>query len=170
MSTLTPNYTSGGALTISLASLASSSLLTGGQESNQIDNTTTKYVDALFEGFITVGTTPTINTSILIYVWGSNVSLATTAKDVLDGVDSAETLTSVGVLNGILSLAKPIAVDAATSNRRYDFGNISVAQALGLPTLPPFWGVVVIHNTGVALHATAGNHAMIFTGIKYDVV
>ena len=169
MATLTPNYSASSALTITLASLATSSGLTVGVESNQVDNTTNKYVDALLEGFITVGTTPTTSTQILIYVWGSNVSLATTAKDTLVGSNAARTITSAGVLAGILSIAKILSVDSATSNRRYDFSDISVAAQLGLPSLPPFWGVFVTHNTAVNLNATGGNQALSFSGLKYDI-
>lgn len=169
MATLTPSYAASSALTITLASLATSSSLLVGVESNQVDNTTNKYSDALLEGFITTGTTPTTSTQILVYAWGSNVSLATTAKDSLDGTDSAETITSAGVGYGFLKLIISLTVDSATSNRRYDFGDISVATILGLPVLPPYWGVFVTHNTGVNLNSTAGNHAISFSGIKYDI-
>ena len=169
MATQTPNYTSKSALTVTLASLATSSSFIGGQESNEIDNTSNKYLDAFLEGFITVGTTPTINTQIIVYVWGAGESLATTAKDVLVGSNGARTLTSAGVGRGFLVPAAVIDVDSTTSNRRYDFGDVSVAKALGLPVLPQFWGVFVTHNTGVALNSTAGNHAVAFSGIKQDI-
>lgn len=169
MATVTPSYAASSALTITLASLATSSSFLAGQESNQVDNTSNKYSDALLEGFITTGTTPTTATQILVYVWGSNVSLATTAKDTLDGTDSAETITSAGVGYGFLKLAVSLTVDSATSNRRYDFGDISVASILGLSVLPPYWGVFVAHNTAVNLNSTAGNHAISFCGVKFDI-
>jgi hypothetical protein len=169
MATITPSYAASSALTITLASLATSSALLVGRAATQIDNTSNKYSDALLEGFITVGTTPTTATQILVYVWGSNVSLATTAKDSLDGTDAGKTITSAGIANGFLSLATSLLVDSATSDRRYNFGDVSVATVLGLPTLPPYWGVFVTHNTGVNLNSTAGNHAISFSGIKYDV-
>lgn len=169
MATVTPSYATKTALTITLASLASDTAQTAGQESTQEVNTTNKYSTALLEGFITVGTTPTTGKNIFIYVWGANETLATTAKDVLDGTDSAETITTAGVRDGFLKLAATLYVDSATSNRRYDFGNIDVANALGLSVLPPFWGVFVTHNTGVALNSTAGNHAISYSGVKYDI-
>jgi hypothetical protein len=169
MATFTPSYAASSALTITLASLATSSTFVAGVESNQVDNTSNKYDDAFLEGFITVGTTPTISTQIQVYVWGAAVSLATTAKDVLDGTDSAETLTSVGVGAGFLRQIANLQVDSTTSDRRYGFGMSSVAEALGLPSLPPFWGVFVTHNTGVNLNSTAGNQAVSFVGVKFDV-
>jgi hypothetical protein len=168
MTTVSANLGTKTTLTIGVASLASSSSFVDGRESNQVDNTTNKFLDALLEGFITVGTTPTVNTQILVYVWGSNDSLATTAKDVLDGTDSDETLTSAGIGRGFLKLLAAIDVDSTTSDRRYDFGVVSVAQALG-GVLPKYWGIFVTHNTGVALNATTGNHEISYSGIKQDI-
>jgi hypothetical protein len=152
-------------LTITLASLATASTLLVGVESNEVDNTSNKYIDAFLDGFITVGTTPTTNTQILVYAWGSNVSLATQARDSLDGTGSAETITSAGVGYGFLKLAVGLTVDSTTSNRLYDFGDVSVASIMGLPVLPPFWGLFVTHNTGVNLNSTSGNHKISFVGV-----
>ena len=168
MTTTTVNYGTATALTIGVASLGSSATFVSGRESTEIDNTTNEFLDAMLEGFLTVGTTPTVDTTIRVYVWGSHTSLGTTAKDVLDGTDSAETLTSGGVRDGFLVRAKSLRVDATTSNRQYEFGPISVAGVLGLDTLPQFWGVFVAHDTGVNLNSTAGNHEMKYTGIKFD--
>lgn len=169
MATVTPSYSSKTALTITLASLAADATQVAGRESNQVDNTTNKYSTALLEGFVTVGTTPTINKTVLVYVWGAGESLATTAKDSLDGTDSDETIATAGVRDGFLKLAATLIVDSTTSNRRYDFGEVDVAAVLGVAVLPPFWGVFVTQNTGVSLNATGGNHAISFVGIKYDV-
>ena len=120
------------------------------------------------QGKVTVGTTPTASTQILIYVWGSDTSLATTNLDVLDGTDSAETITSAGVRNGLLALAAVLDVDSATSNRTYWFKTFGLAQFFG-GVVPKFWGLWIVHNTGVALNATGSNHEITYTGIKYDV-
>ncbi len=152
-------------ITISLASIATSSTFVAGAESSQIDNTTNLYVDASVQGLITVGTTPTINTQIQVWVWGSHTSLATTALDVLDGTDSVETLTSAGVRDSFLKLAAVGIVDATTSDRAYAIGAFSLVRVLGY--MPRFWGLFVTHNTGVNLNATAGNHVWKYTGVKY---
>jgi hypothetical protein len=169
MATLSASLGAKTALTITLDSLASSTTFVAGRESTQVDNTSDLFLDALLEGFITVGTTPTIG-QILVYAWGANDSLATTAKDTLDGTDSAETLTSAGVGYGFLHLVKAISVDAATSNVRYDFGVESVANVLGVTILPKYWGVFVTHNTVAALNATGSNHAISFSGVKNTLV
>ena len=166
MATTTISYTTATTITCSVASVASSSTWVAGQESNEIDNTSNKYDDALVQGKITVGTTPTASTLILVYVWGSDTSAATTNLDTIDGVDSTETLTSAGVRDGFLKLAASINVDATTSNRSYWFGPFSVADLFG--QVPRFWGLFVTHNTGVNLNSTAGNHSFTYTGIKFD--
>ena len=168
MATTTINYSSNTTITCSVASTASSSTFVAGRESNEIDNTTNKYVDAIVQGKITVGTTPTANTTIAIYVWGADTSLATTPIDVLDGADSAETLTNTGILYSALKLGTVISVTAATSDVGYNFAPFSVANKFG-GVMPKYWGLFVTHNTGVNLNATAGNHSFSYNGIKYDV-
>jgi len=168
MATTTINYSSATTITIGLHStpLASSSTWVLGRESNEIDNTTNKYDDALVQGKTTVGTSPTASTLILVYVWGSDTSAATTNIDVIDGVDSDETITSVGVRDGFMRLGAAINVDATTSNRTYYVGPFSVADLFG--QMPKYWGLFVTHNTVAALNSTAGNHAFTYTGIKFD--
>jgi len=168
MATSTINYSSNTTITCSVASTASSATFVDGRESNEIDNTTNKYMDVLVQGKVTVGTTPTANTQIGIYVWGADTSLATTPIDVLDGTDSAETLTNIGILYSALRLGAAITVTASTSNVGYNFAPFSVAALFG-GVMPKFWGLFVAHNTGVNLNATGGNHSFAFNGIKYDI-
>lgn len=167
MATQNIAYSTDTVITISLASLATSATWVAGQESNVIDNTSNKYVDAVVQGKIQTGTTPTANTSIIVYVYGASVSPATTAIDVIDGTDSAETITSVGVRNSFMKVGAILDVDSNTSNRDYPF-SFGVAQLFG-GSLPPYWGLFVAHNTGVNLNATGGNHVISFRGITYTV-
>lgn len=168
MATTTISYSSNTTITCSVASTATSSTFVAGRESNEIDNTTNKYMDAIVQGKVTVGTTPTANTQICIYVWGADTSLATTALDVLDGTDSTETLTNTGILYSALKLGAVISVTATTSDIGMPFSPFSVASRFG-GVMPKFWGLYVAHNTGSNLNATAGNHSFSFNGIKYDV-
>jgi hypothetical protein len=168
MATTTVNYSSNTSITMDLANLASSSTFLAGRESSQIDNTSNKFMDCLVSGVVSVGTTPTLNTVIAIYVWGAETSLATTALDVLDGTDSAETLTNSGILNA-LRLGATVAVPAATSDVQYIVLPFSVASLFG-GVVPKFWGLFVSHNTGVNLRNNAVNtNSFEFVGIKYDV-
>ena len=168
MATSTVNYSANTAITMDLANLATSSTFLAGRESSQIDNTSNKFVDALVSGFVSVGTTPTANTVIGIYVYGADTSLATTALDVLDGTDSAETLTNAGIL-AALKLGASIAVPAATSDVQYIVLPFSVAALFG-GVMPKFWGLFVSHNTAVNLRNTAVNtNSFEYVGIKYDI-
>lgn len=145
---------------------ASSSTFVAGWESAEVNNTSDLYDDVHIEGFVTVGTTPTANTEIRIYVWGSNQSIATLTKDALDGTGSSETFGTVGIRDGIVSLIATMYVDAATSNQRYYFGAVGLAQFFG-GIMPSYWGIYGSHNTGVNTNTTVGNHSMVWKGIKY---
>lgn len=169
MATTTVLYSSNTGITIDLSALASSSSFIAGRESNEVDNTTNKYIDAIVQGKFTVGTTPATTGGLMVYVWGSHTSLATTALDVLDGVDSAETFTTTS-LGATVKQAMYTPVLVATSNTEYISKPFSVAAALGLPCLPKYWGLYVSQSTGVALKTDAANtNSFTFNGIKYDI-
>jgi len=160
-------YSAATTITIDPSSLATDSAFLGGRESTQIDNTSNLYLDAQVYATFMVGTTPTANTVINMYFWGSYVSLGTTALDVLDGTDSAETITNAGVLQTVLALGGQALVSATTSNVAHPIRVRSVASVLGQAVLPPFWGIYVAHNTGVNLNATAGNHVVKYVGVTW---
>lgn len=159
-------YSSRSTLTITLASLGTSADWTAGRESNEVDNSSTLYEDVLLQGFVTVGTTPTINTAILIYAWGSDQAASTANLDAIDGVDSAETFTSTAIRDGLLRQVARLEVNATTSDRRYLMGAVSLAQFFG-GNMPRHWGIFVAHNTGVALNATGSNHEFSWRGVTY---
>lgn len=155
------------ALTNAIASLGSSSTWVAGYESDVTDNTTNLLLDYRVTGKVTVGTTPTINTEIRIYVvgiWGD----VTTWPDVFDGTTGAETVTSVGVGTGFLKLGAVMLVDATTSDRPYPF-DFTVAQLYG-GVVPEKFVLFTTHNTGVALNATGGNHVFNVRGLYETVV
>lgn len=156
-------YASSAAYTITLASLASSSTFLSGRSSTAVSNTSNLYLDYMVAGVITVGTTPTTSTSIRVYAYGSHDDTPT-YPDVLDGTDSAKTVTSAGILNIALALISILNVDSATSNRAYPFHPLSLAWAFG-GAIPKNHGLFVAHNTDVNLNATGGNHVLNYTGI-----
>ena len=151
------SYPASSAITLSLASLASSASWLAGRESTLVDNTTNKYLDYKLAGKITVGTTPTINTEIRVYV----LSMLNDASwpGGFTGVDSARTASSAGSIGSAWQLARVLAVDATTSDLAYNFDVGSVAQLYG-GVCPRKFLVFVSHNTVAALHATAGNHVL----------
>lgn len=154
-------YAASAAYTITLASLATSATLVAGREGTAISNTTNLYLDYLVGGKITVGTTPTVDKTIEIWLYGS-VNDTPTYPDVLDGTDSDETITSVNVKKGALRLLDRLFVDA-TSDRAYWFGPVGIAQAFG-GRIPKNHGLFVVHDTAVNLNSTGGNHVINYTG------
>jgi hypothetical protein len=148
------------ALTITAASLASSSTFVAGRQSTAVANRANLDLDHMLSGKITVGTTPVINTQIQIWVVAAMSFLSSTLAwpDVVGASDAALTWTSTGIRDGAAILAKTLYVDSTTSNRAYSFGQISIAQLFG--GMPTDWAAYLTHNTGVALHATGGNHGL----------
>ena len=168
MATVTVNYAAAAAITMDAANLATSATLIAGVESTQIDNTTNKYIDALVFGRVSVGTTPTVNTTIAIYVYAGDVSLGTTAVNDLTGTAGAASLTNIGIRDS-WKLGATVFVSATTSDVAYEVQPFSVAQLFG-GNMPKFWGLYLTHNTVAALRNNAVNtNAFSFAGIKFDV-
>ncbi|MES2323280.1 MAG: hypothetical protein V4633_13530 [Pseudomonadota bacterium] len=161
--------TSSVAVTISLASLATSSTLVGGQESTAVDNTTNLDLDHVVSGKIRTGTTPTVSKTIEVWAYASfkTVTGTPTYPDVLDGTDSAETLTSANVKAPMLRNVATMIVDA-TSDRDYYFAPVSIAALFG--AMPKFWGIFVTHDTVAALNATGSNHVIEYERIQAQTV
>lgn len=159
-------YSANTAITFDLSALPTSATFVLGRECTQVDNTTTLYMDAIVNVKEILGhatTAPVIGQMINLYVWGSDVSLATTPIDVLDGTDSAETLSHVAVLNSLRPAGSAL-VTVATAALKYTFMPFSVATQLGLICLPKFWGLYAAHNHAGAL-AAAQTANFTFTGI-----
>lgn len=167
MAVTTVTYSADTAITFDISSLGTSSTFVAGRESTQVDNTSTLYMDALVRVKGITGhasTAPTVGQMIQLYVWGSDVSLATTPIDVLDGTDSAETLSHVSVLNSLRFVAAP-AVTVATAGLVYYIQPFSVAQRFG-GVMPKFWGLYLAHNHTGAL-AASQSALFSFNGITY---
>jgi hypothetical protein len=164
---LTQTYSSNTAITFDLSSLATSSTFVAGRESTQIDNTSTQYIDCIVNVKGITGhasTAPTVGQMIQLYCWGADTSLATTAIDVLDGTDSAETLGHVSVLNSLRFVAAPT-VTVATAGLVYYIQPFSVASLFG-GVMPKFWGLYAAHNHTGALGAS-NSGLFSFNGITY---
>lgn len=158
-------YQAAQTLTNAIASLATSSTWVAGYESATVDNTTNLFLDYIFDGKVTVGTTPTSGTEIRIYVVASVDG--TTWPDVFDGTTGAETATSEGVRDSFAKLAAVLRVDSTTSDRAYPFC-FSVASLFG-GVCPPKFVLFTVHNSGVNLNSTAGNHVFNYRGVNYTI-
>lgn len=168
MTTTSLNYDSGtdtNALTITLASLPTSATLVVGRQTTVVDNTGDLYTDVIINGQITTGTSPTVDTVVELWVYSSlkMVSGAETYHSDFGAADAGVTIASVQEKLALTRLHSFRV--SATSNASYAIQNLSIAEACG--QVPTFWGILVTHSTAVNLNATAGNHWLHYTGIKY---
>jgi len=134
-----PTYGSKTALTVSgLNSLANGSSAT----SNALDNTSSKYLDIVFQLTYQYGTAPTAGNAIVISVLGS-----------LDGT-TYDDIVSVPVLN------VPLTADTNAHNTSFFLNSL-----FGGITPPPYIKIKITNNGGQAL-ASSGN-ALNYIGINY---
>lgn len=172
ISTLTyASVTDSNAITITLASLATSATLVGGRESTVVSNASNMYDDYIVSGQITVGTSPTADKHIRVYCYAplkvasSTFTYPVATATALTGADAAATF-EINQLDQ-LRLADQASV-IATSDRAYSFGPFSIA-ALYDGIVPLTWGLFVTHATAVNLNSTAGNHWFHWTGVQHTL-
>lgn len=159
--TASPAYSSSVAMTITLAALASDTNLVAGRQSTAVDNKDTDdAIDSLVGGKTTTGTSPTASRQIEVWLFGSYDDAefsggagASDANFTPDDKTLLKLLTMIPTVN--------------TSDKVYHWGPFSVAQAFG-GTMPVQWGVYEVHNTGVNLNATGGNHEVVYFPVKYE--
>jgi|SRR3954467_2971423 len=163
MAQATPNYGTATAITMTLASLASSTTDVG-RQSTVVDNSTVDGLDVIVGGKVTVGTTPTVNKQIEIWFFGSYDG--TSYSGGAGATDAA--LTPVGS-KFLMHLGQIINVPSTTSNVTFTWIVPSLLAVFG-GNIPPKWGVFITHNTVAALNATAGNHEVKYTAYKVDSV
>lgn len=157
------------ALTVSPASLASSTTRVAGRESTAIacaSVTPANPVDFIVAGKITLGTSPTAGKVVQVWVYAS-YNDTPTYPDSFTGSDSARSATSENVRDAALKLGA-VGVSDATTGRVLWLAPFSVAALFG-GNLPQAWGIWIVHDTGVALDATAGNHAFWYTPVYANV-
>ena len=146
-----------------LCTVNSTNLLAG-YESAIIDNTTDGFEDIILSGKVTTGTSPTAARQIEVWAvaWDSNAW-----PDVFDGTTGAETITSADIKSAICKCVAIMPTNN-TSDRAYHFTGVSARQAFG-GVLPSKFVLFTVHNTGVNLNATAGNHESRYQGIYPQV-
>lgn len=157
-------------LACTLASLASYSTLTEGRASAAFDATANVGAlgvppeDVQLSVRVTTGSSPTANNRIEAWVVPA-VDDAPTYPDGVSGSDAAKIFTNRNILMQTARLAACLVV-TSTSNVAYS-ASASVRELFGF--LPLKFVIFVVHNTGVALNATAGNHAISVTPIVRKV-
>lgn len=146
-------------ITITLASLASSSTWVAGRESTAVDNTTNEFLDVLVSGYIKAGTSPTAgNLEVWIY---AQLDDTPSYPDVMDGTDSDETCTSRDVMFAGMRLGARI-VTTTTSDFVYPIAPFSVAALFG-GQMPRRWGVFVTHSMVAAINVSG--HKLQYTPV-----
>jgi hypothetical protein len=154
-------------ITLSLASLADDNTnALVGRASTAVVNTNND-VDHLVSGDIRTGTSPTAARTIEIWAY-AQIDDTPTYPDGITGTDAAKTFTSDGVKQSALRFLHAIVIEAA-SDRDYFMPPTSIAQAFG-GVLPKRWGLFVVNRTGVALHATGGNHVFSYMPVQFQTV
>lgn len=142
------------AMTITLASLASSTV-GAGRQSTMVDNTTTLWQRIHLYVKVTSGTSPTASKGIYVYLIKANK--AASPEVITDGAgasDAALTIVSAQQIGGTIT--------DATSNKAYQLDCLIDGPGAS-------WGMAIVHDTGVVLNATAGNHAVYYVGENPEV-
>ena len=122
-----------------------------GRESTVVDNSTTKYLDAICQvNVATMGTAPTNDSAIYVYAYGANVSNNFTYP--ATGTDNAITL----VAPTCMPLVAVIPY-AATTTASLHSSPFSIASAFG-GALPNYWGIAVVNFCGSALSTDSATH------------
>lgn len=139
-------YGASSAMTITLASLASSTSGVG-RQSTLVSNISASEGAMIVRVYykITTGTSPTVNTPILLYLLQGDAASPNITTDNAGASDAGLT-----VVNAPLVAVIQV---TATSNQTYE-GSFIVRNP------GPLWGLAVVNSTGVNLNATGGNHAI----------
>ncbi len=152
-------YRASSALTITLASLASSSGLTVGRASTSYSNATNKDEHQVVAGQIMVGTTTTAG---VIELWAFAQRADGTWPDLFtssySGADGGFTVRSREVLRAGAVPLWSADVLASLTNIPFTIRNRDVSEAFGYP--PKEWAVWAVHSSGVNLNSTGSNHAL----------
>ena len=155
MATLKDTFASSTALTITLASLASSTAGVG-RQSTIVDNTSNAYTAAWLACNIKCGTSPSSNALIYIYLIRDDNNGTNIRDDAAGASDAALT-----VLNAPLIGTLTTKSSAAT-------GDV-LKGVFYVPNLGPKWGIAVVNSTGVNLDSTGGNHVINYVGETYSI-
>ena len=142
------------AITITLASLASSTSGVG-RQGTIIDNTSDRFFKVEVTASIKLGTSPSTNTAVYIYLIRSDNSGSNHRTDQAGTSDAALTVVNAQVI-GILGKASPSTGDV-------------LSDSWTVEDPGPKWTVAVVNSSGASLDSTGGNHYVGFVGINPEV-
>lgn len=147
-------YVAGTPFTISLASLANSTAGVG-RQSTEVDNTTTKFVGIWVSALIKMGTTPTANTAVYLYLIRNDNASTPIRDDGAGASDAAITIVNAPLI-GTLT--------CSTTTTGADLRGV-----FWVPDVGPKFSIAVVNSTAVALNSTGGNHVINYVGRTYDI-
>jgi hypothetical protein len=142
------------ALTITLASLATSTAGVG-RQSTVVDNTTNAYESVLVYASIKLGSSPTANKSVQLYLIRDDNGTPI-RSDIAGAADAAWTQKNAESIGSFSTGSSPSTGDV-------------LSGAFLVPRPGPKWAVGVVHDSGANLDSTGGNHAITFVGLKPEV-
>lgn len=144
------------AMTITLASLASST--TGvGRQSDIVDNTTTRYSAIILFVQVKLGTSPTSNKGVYVHlIRDDNNGGSTIRSDGAGASDAALTVLNAQQIGGLQDSSSASTGDVLT-------GDFMILEP------GPKWGIAIHHDTGVALNNTGSNFVVAYIGVNPEV-
>lgn len=147
-------YATSSPLTITLANLSNATA----RESNAIDNSTNKFLDAMVYVQVGIGQTTGTDLAVYLYTYGSedgtNYTYPATGADAV----IVTTPTNLTLLKVISTQVPPF----TDTNFKTVIGSVATAFN-GI--LPRKWGIVVDNRSGGSLVNTAANHSVSYTGV-----
>ena len=158
-STIQPVFGTKTAVTITLASLASSAAGVG-RQSTMVDNSTLLWGRLLVSVSIKLGTSPTASKAIYIYGIRSDKNTTSIRDDGAGASDAAWTRTNADYLYRPNTRIPSIFFIGAAATGAV-FSGVFEFEDPGQE-----WGIGVVHDTGVNLDATGGNHVVTYTGFN----
>jgi hypothetical protein len=149
-------YSAAAALTITLASLASSTAGVG-RQSTIVDNSTNRYQKIKLYCQIKLGTSPSGSSGVYVFSIRGDQHATPYRTDGAGASDAALTVLNAPLLGVMRDLASPATGDVL-------YGEFE------LLTPGPEWGICIVHDTAVALNSTGGNHFCHWIGVDPEVI
>lgn len=146
-------HSASSAMTITLASLATSTAGVG-RQTTMVNNTSTyQMIRVYFK--VTTGTSPTANKTIQFYLLTGDAASPNLSTDNAGASDAGLTVVTAPMVFVVQT--------DATSNNTY-YGSFLMRNP------GPLWGLAIVHDTAVNLNATGSNHSIRYVGENVNVV